>query len=127
MKKCITKKINLNRNNFYLIGPKKSGKTHLGKIWKKNHNAIKYNQNLKLILNSKKNIIIDDIFENIVEENIFHIINHCNLYDLKILITSNLKITEYNFNLSDLSSRLKSFINIKINLPDDELLFNLMI
>ena len=65
---------------------------------------------------------------NINEENIFHIINHCHFHNLKILITSSqFNLSNYQFKLNDLSSRLKTFINIKINLPDDELLINLMI
>ena len=36
-------------------------------------------------------------------------------------------IFNYKFNLNDLSSRLKTFLNLNINLPDDELLINLMI
>jgi len=46
---------------------------------------------------------------------------------LNILIISNISLFDYQFELKDLSSRLKTFINIKINLPDDQLLMNLMI
>ena len=43
------------------------------------------------------------------------------------MITSNIFINDYNFRLNDLLSRLRSFINITLDLPDDELLTNLMI
>ena len=46
---------------------------------------------------------------------------------MNILIISNISLLDYQFELKDLSSRLKTFINIKINLPDDQLLMNLMI
>ena len=110
-----------------LIGPHKSGKTHLSKIWQEKYNAIKYNQNLGHIIEKKQNILIDDLFYEMNEEEIFHIINHCHFHNLKILITSSELINNYHFKLHDLSSRLKTFVNIKINLPDDELLINLMI
>ena len=110
-----------------LIGPQKSGKTHLSIIWQEKYNALKYNQNLNQIIENKKNILIDDLFHKINEEEIFHIINHCHFHKLKILITSSQQIDNYHFKLHDLSSRLKTFVNIKINLPDDELLINLMI
>ena len=71
--------------------------------------------------------MIDDLFDKLIEEDVFHIINHCSLYNVKILITSNLSLNDYDFKLSDLSSRLKVFQNIKIHLPNDELLLNLMI
>ena len=110
-----------------LIGPQKSGKTHLSIIWQEKYNALKYNQNLNQIIANKKNILIDDLFHKINEEEIFHIINHCHFHNLKILITASKLIDNYHFKLHDLSSRLKTFFHIKINLPDDELLINLMI
>ena len=115
-----------NINNLFLIGPSKSGKTHLAFIWQKKFNAIIYDNNIKQILENTSNVIVDNIFDNINEEEIFHIINHCSASNCKILVTSNIKLNEYNFRLKDLSSRLKTFINVKINLPDDELLVNLM-
>ena len=115
-----------NINNLFLVGPSKSGKTHLAFIWQKKFNAIIYDNNIKQILENTSNVIIDNIFDNINEEEIFHIINHCSSVNSKILVTSNIKLNEYTFQLKDLSSRLKTFININIDLPDDELLINLM-
>tara|TARA_B110000116_G_C16790691_1_gene563575 strand:+ start:556 stop:1212 length:657 start_codon:yes stop_codon:yes gene_type:complete len=114
-------------NQLLLIGPKKSGKTHLSIIWKEKFGAIKYNNNFNQIIDEKQNIIIDDLLDNINEEEIFHIINHCQLYNLKILITTSDYLNTYKFQLSDLSSRLKIFLKISINLPNDELLINLMV
>jgi chromosomal replication initiation ATPase DnaA len=113
--------------NFFLNGPNKSGKSHLGSIWKKKFHAISYNNNLNQILGKKLNVLVDNFFQNTNEEDIFHIINHCNLNNLNILIISNISLLDNQFELKDLSSRLKTFINIKINLPDDQLLMNLMI
>ena len=117
---------NKNMNNLFLVGPSKSGKTHLAFIWQKKFNAIIYNNNIKQILENTSDVIVDNIFNNINEEEIFHIINHCSSVNCKILVTSNIKLNEYIFKLKDLSSRLKTFININIELPDDELLINLM-
>ena len=113
--------------NFFLNGPNKSGKSHLGLIWKKKFHAISYENNLNQILNMKLNVLVDNFFKNINEEDVFHIINHCNLNNLNILIISSVSLLDYEFKLKDLSSRLKTFTNIKINLPDDLLLMNLMI
>ena len=115
-----------NINNLFLVGPSKSGKTHLAFIWQKKFNAIIYDNNINQILENTSNVIVDNIFDNINEEEIFHIINHCSSVNSKILVTSNIKLNEYTFQLKDLSSRLKTFININIDLPDDELLINLM-
>jgi len=90
-------------------------------MWVKKNNAILYKSNLKDIIDLKKNVAIDNLFVKIEEENIFHIINHCKNENLKILITSNLDINEYNFKLTDLESRLKTFYHVSILNPDDEM------
>ena len=118
---------NFDHNKILLIGPKKSGKTHLGKIWQKNKKAITYENNFEIILNHKKNIFIDDFLNNINEEQIFHLINHCSINKLTILITSKKEIFEHNLFLKDLISRLKTFHLLRIDLPDDDLIINLMI
>ncbi len=117
----------IDNQKILLIGPNKSGKTHLGKIWQKNNNAISYENNFEIILNYKKNIFIDDFFKNINEEQIFHLINHCSINKLTILLTSNKEVFEHNFLLKDLVSRLKTFNLLRINLPDDDLIINLII
>ena len=117
----------IDNKKILLIGPNKSGKTHLGKIWQKNNNAVSYENNFEIILNYKKNIFIDDFFKNINEEKIFHLINHCSINKLTILLTSKKEVFEHNFLLKDLVSRLKTFNLLRINLPDDDLIINLMI
>ena len=108
--------------NIFLNAPDKSGKSHLADIWKKNNNAILYKNNLKKIINIKQNVVIDDLYKNIIEEDIFHIINHCNQENLKIFITSNLSIDDHKFKLKDLKSRLKTFYHVSISNPDDEMI-----
>ena len=117
----------IDNKKILLIGPNKSGKTHLGKIWQKNNNAISYENNFEIILNYKKNIFIDDFLKNINEEQIFHLINHCSINKLTILLTSNKEVFEHNFLLKDLVSRLKTFNLLRINLPDNDLIINLII
>ncbi len=113
-------------DTIILNGPNKSGKSHLANIWKENNNAILYKNNLEKILLIKKNLIIDDLFLNLNEENVFHLINHCKNNKLKILITTNVNINKYNFNLKDLHSRLKTFHYVSIEKPDDEILLNVL-
>ena len=117
----------IDNKKILLIGPNKSGKTHLGKIWQKNNNAISYENNFEIILNYKKNIFIDDLLKNINEEQIFHLINHCSINKLTILLTSKKEVFEHNFLLKDLVSRLKTFNLLRIDLPDDDLIINLII
>ena len=116
-----------NLNNIFLQGPAKSGKTHLGLIWKNNNNATLYDDNnYEEIIQSKNNIYIDNLELKKNEEYLFHLINHCNNNKLSILICSRNSINQYNFKLQDLNSRLKSFHYISIKEPDDELINNLL-
>jgi len=120
---------NENKFNNYsiLYGPNKSGKTHLGLVWKEMNNAIIYNNdNYNNIIQCEKNIFFDNFFDNLIEENLFHLINHCFNNDLKILLCTDKLISNYIFELKDLSSRLKSFNFIEIKKPDDELIVNLI-
>ena len=41
-------------------------------------------------------------------------------------ITSNFHINDIDLKLNDLKSRLKTFINVKINNPDDDMLLNIL-
>ena len=118
---------NIDNKKILLIGPNKSGKTHLGKIWQKNNEAISYENNFEIILDHKNNIFIDDFLDNINEEQIFHLINHCSINKLTILLTSNKEMFDHNFFLQDLLSRIKTFHVLRIDLPDDDLIINLMI
>ena len=113
---------------IHLKGPLKSGKTHLGLLWKKINNAIFFNYNdYDLIMSQKKNVFIDNFIYKIDEEKLFYLINHCYNNNLKILITSELSLLDYQFKLNDLLSRLKSFYFVEILDPNDELIINLLV
>ena len=117
--------INNDTKLSFLYGPKKSGKSYLSKIWLKKNNAIEYNNNYEVLLNLHNNILIDNlIFYD--QEKIFHIVNNCILNNSKVLITSDTKINEINFEFNDLSSRLKTFSNLEINEPNDEMLLAIL-
>ena len=117
--------INNDTKFSFLYGPKKSGKSYLAKIWLKNNNAIEYNNNYETLLNISSNILIDNlIFYD--QEKIFHIVNNCILNNSKILITSDIKINSIDFKFKDLSSRLKTFSNLEINQPNDEMLLAIL-
>ena len=117
--------INNNIKLSFLYGPKNSGKSYLAKIWLKNNNAIEYNNNYETLLNISSDILIDNlIFYD--QEKIFHIVNKCILNNSKILITSDIKINSIDFKFNDLSSRLKTFSNLEINQPNDEMLLAIL-
>ena len=117
--------INLESKYSFLYGPKKSGKSFLAHIWKNKYNANKLSNNFEELINKKDSILIDDL-HSFDQEIIFHLINYCTLNNLKILITSPCKINDIYFSFNDLPSRLKTFSNLEINNPDDEMLLTIL-
>ena len=113
--------------NIMLFGQEKSGKSHLASLWGEKNKAVIYNNNFSKIINAKRNVIVDDFLGIISEENLFHLINHCKLNGLKIYFTSSKNINTYNFKLKDLYSRLREFLYLEIESPDDEMCKMLMI
>ena len=113
--------------NIFLFGPKKSGKSHLVNLWKNKNNAISYNNNFSAIIRSKKNVLIDDFLAPSFEEDLFHLINHCKLYKLKMYFASSVDLNTYDFKFKDLHSRLREFFYLEIQEPDDEMCKMLMV
>ena len=107
--------------NIFLFAPNKSGKSHLINIWKEKNNALIFYKNFSKIIKSNNNVAVDDTLLSRSEEELFHIINHCKLFNLKIFLTSSVDLNNLNFKLKDLYSRLRSFYYLKINKPDDEM------
>ena len=107
--------------NIFLFGPKKSGKSHLVNLWKEKNNAVSYYKNLSKVISVNKNVVIDDFLDISTEEDLFHLINHCKLNNLKIYFTSSIDINSYEFKFRDLYSRLREFYFLEINTPDDEM------
>ena len=110
-----------------IFGPSGCGKTHLANILnKKISSIIIKSSNLKrdFLPNTinKKCIIIDD-FKNDIDENLFYtIINQIYQSDQCIVINSLFPIKTSKIELSDLKSRIASFIDLRIELPTDDLL-----
>ncbi len=149
-------KINFNEHDFYLSksnsdafnlinkwpdwskkiinisGEKFSGKSHLANIFKLKSKALIINGNEinNTIFNKIKlyeSIIIDD-FENCDEEkliySIFNLIDQDNKY---LLINSIRPLNEIKFNLPDLTSRSRNCLYARIENPDDELIFAIIL
>ena len=123
---------NWEKNILNIYGEKYSGKTHLANIFLKKNKGTKVNENdlNDEILKKFKlyqNIVIDN-FSNITEERILYSIFNLVDQDNKFLIINSIKpINEINFNLNDLKSRAKNCLFAKIDDPDDELIFAIIL
>ncbi len=115
-----------------IIGEELSGKTHLMNIFLKKNKGIKFDANsLKNFdLNKIKvydNIIIENLTETIDENLFYSLLNIIEQENKYIIITSNKPIVYIDFSLEDLKSRLKNFILLNIEKPDDELMFAILL
>ncbi|MDC1151905.1 DnaA/Hda family protein [Pelagibacteraceae bacterium] len=111
-----------------VFGASGSGKTHLSKILEKKIKKIKlvkaeYIDNKIIDDLSDLDCLILENYQNNIDEKLFYsILNQSKQLDNYIVINSVPPISEFNFNLKDLQSRLNSFIFIGIELPTDDLL-----
>jgi chromosomal replication initiation ATPase DnaA len=118
-------------NQGVISGPSFSGKTHLSKILIKNigiNESLYIDRDYKNIIErvGSSNLIvienIDKVIEDRSEEDLFHIINFTKENDKKLLMTSCKSISNIEFKLEDLKSRLNAILEAKIMQPDDELM-----
>ena len=115
-----------------ISGERFSGKTHLSNIFKSKSSALYLNENQindevfkKIKLH--ESIIIDG-FSNTIDEkltySIFNLVDQDSKY---LLINSENPIGEINFELPDLVSRSKNLLHAKIEPPNDDLIFAIIL
>ena len=120
------------KNFLNIYGEKFSGKTHLINIFIKKFKGLKLdvnsltNENLDMI-KVHENIILENLDEKVEEKLIYSLLNIIDLDNKFIIVTSEKPIVDINFKLSDLKSRTKNFLLQKIDKPDDELMFALIL
>ena len=111
-----------------IFGPKGCGKTHLSNILKEKINSVEIldarNIDDETILKFDKLdcLVIDNYKKNIDEKLFYSILNQSKQLDNYVVINSILPIKDIDFKLQDLKSRAKSFVNLGIELPTDDLL-----
>ena len=120
------------KNFLNISGDKHSGKTHLVNIFlnkfkgKKIDTKLLNNENLKDI-KVHQNIILEDL-DNVLNEKLLYTLFNIIDQDNKFLVITSIKpISEIEFDLEDLRSRTKNCLLAKIEKPDDELMFALIL
>jgi len=120
------------KNFLNISGEKHSGKTHLVNIFLKKFNGIRVesnllnNENLKTI-KPYQNIVLEDLSLDVNEKLIYTLFNIIDQDNKFLVITSSKPIAEIDFKLEDLRSRTKNCLLAKIENPDDELMFALIL
>ena len=123
---------NWEKNFLNISGEKFSGKTHLINIFLKKFNGIKLDAN---IINNEdlektkpfQNIILENLNNKVDERLIYTLFNIIDQDNKFLIITTTQPIAEIEFKLEDLRSRTKNCLLAKIENPDDELMFALIL
>ena len=115
-----------------ISGEKFSGKTHLANIFKSKTSALFLNENqinddvfkkIKLY----ESIIVDGFSNTIDERLTYSILNLVDQDSKYLLIGSEIPLNEINFKLPDLASRSRNLLHAKIEPPDDDLIFAIIL
>ncbi len=120
------------KNFLNISGEKFSGKSHIIDIFIKKFKGIKLEANLLKNSDLKdvkiyQNVIIENLDTSVDEKLIFTLFNIVEQDNKYLLVTSLKPIVDLVFNLDDLNSRAKNFLLQNINIPDDELIFALVL
>ena len=120
------------KNFLNISGQKFSGKTHLINIFIKKFKGVKLDANSLTNEDLKKvkvyeNIILEDLNNKVNEKLIYSLFNIIDQDNKFIIVTSQKPIVDINFSLIDLKSRTKNFLLQRIEKPDDELMFALIL
>ena len=75
-----------------------------------------------------QNFVLENFDQNSVNEKlIYSLINIVEQDNKYLIINSRKALNKYSFKLNDLNSRLKNCLNAKIELPDDSLMFAIIL
>ena len=120
------------KNFLNICGEKYSGKTHLSNIFLKKFKGIKIdansfeNKNLKEI-KIYENVILDNLGQNVDESLIYSLFNIIDQDNKYLIINSLIPVSKISFKLEDLRSRTKNCLVAKIDKPEDDLMFALIL
>jgi chromosomal replication initiation ATPase DnaA len=120
------------KNFVNISGERCSGKSHLINIFLKKFKGIKIESKLLNDNNLKEikpyqNIILENLDLDINEKLIYTLFNIIDQDNKFLIITTTQPIAEIEFKLEDLRSRTKNCLLAKIENPDDELMFALIL
>ena len=120
------------KNFLNISGEKFSGKSHLTNIFLKKFDGIKIESNLLNDDNLKtikpyQNVVLENLSLEVNEKLIYSLFNIIDQDNKFLIITSLEPIAAIDFRLKDLQSRTKNCLLAKIENPDDELMFALIL
>ena len=111
-----------------LVGPERSGKTHLARIWAQAQAAVLIDATAldpnDALPHDGSDVVVDDA-DRVArgsEEALFHLYNHVGATGGQLLLTARTAPARWGIALPDLASRVQSCVVARIDDPDDDLL-----
>ncbi len=118
-------------DGLIIIGPSSSGKSHLvSTLQNKNEYMIFEADDIneeKINVSDLKNTIIENIQKVNNHTFFLHVINIIKEKNFKVLLTSDVPVSQLKIKLADLNSRLLAYVHSKILLPTDDVLRGIII
>ena len=123
---------NWEKNFLNISGEKFSGKTHLVNIFLNKFKGYRIeakslNETNLETIKVNQNIILENLDKDINENLLYTLFNLIEQNHKYLIVTSEKPIVDLEFNLNDLKSRAKNFLLQKIEKPDDELIFAIIL
>ena len=120
------------KNILNIYGERYSGKSHLSEIFKKKNKALiirknEINDGFFNKIRFHENIILDNLDYIADEKILYSIFNFVEQYNKYLIINSITPINSDKISLPDLKSRFKNCIFAKIEKPDDDMIFALVL
>tara|TARA_A100001015_G_scaffold107613_1_gene119346 strand:+ start:1077 stop:1739 length:663 start_codon:yes stop_codon:yes gene_type:complete len=115
-----------------ICGEKYCGKSHLSNIFIEKYKgkiiyATTMNNETLNSLKTYENIVLENFSKNVNENLIYSLFNLMDQDNKYLVINSQTPVNEIDFKLDDLKSRLKNCLIAKIQNPDDEMIYALLV
>jgi chromosomal replication initiation ATPase DnaA len=115
--------------HLILLGGAGSGKTHLAHIFAAQSDAVFLSAEATHQLDPShlepRPYVVDDA-ERANEDTLFHLSNHVQIFDQKLVLTTNLQPIAWRVDLPDLASRIRAMRLISLPEPDEALIADIL-
>jgi chromosomal replication initiation ATPase DnaA len=121
------------QSSLVVVGPSRSGKTHLANVWRLKSGAARLDARALCEMDVEAvqvstTLLVEDLHRGVGNERVlFHLLNLVREHKLSMLLTSQVPMGELEATLPDLRSRLRALPLVNIEPPDEALLKGVLV